>query len=126
METIEVQVAIKIDETATTALVKLLAPAIKRAIGDSPDDIDSGTMRRLRASQNANFRGQKPPEDLGLLVDAKETAKLLNVSPRKLWGMYNSQQMPAPMRIGRTLRWSIEALKKWIEAGCPNQSADTK
>ncbi len=80
---------------------------------------DARRQARLRASQNALFGGEEPPGDQGLLIDSRQAAKLLNVSPRTLWRMHNDGEMPQPIRIGRAVRWSLEALKKWIADGCP-------
>lgn len=76
-------------------------------------------MTPLEASRNAHFGGQKPPEDMGLLVDSRQVAKMLGVSPRKLWQMHNSAEMPEPVRIGRAVRWCFEELRAWVNAGCP-------
>lgn len=119
MKTIQLQLAITLDDTAAKALAELLAPAIKQAVGISAHESDPKRDARLRASQHANFGGKKPPEDQGLLIDSREAAKLLKVSPRTLWQMQSTGRMPKPLRIGRAVRWSLDVLKKWIEAGCP-------
>jgi predicted DNA-binding transcriptional regulator AlpA len=33
--------------------------------------------------------------------------------------MYTDEAMPPPVRIGKAVRFSLDALKKWVEAGCP-------
>jgi len=71
------------------------------------------------ASDRAPFRGTIPPVEYGLLVDTRQVAKMLSVSPRKLWQMYNSGEMPSPIRIGRSVRWNYEELRAWVNAGCP-------
>ena len=111
MKPIHVQLAITLDDDAIKTLADLLAPALRQAM-ELPE-------ARLRASQHAHFGGQKPPEDKGLLIDSRQAAKLLKVSERTLWKMHTTGEMLAPIRIGRAVRWSLEALKKWIEAGCP-------
>lgn len=119
MKTIQVQLAITLDETAARSLAELLAPAIKQALGLPASEFDQKREARLRASQNAIFGGEKPPEDQGLLIDSKEAVKLLKVSSRTLWEMQATGRMPPPVRIGRAVRWSLDTLKKWIEDGCP-------
>jgi predicted DNA-binding transcriptional regulator AlpA len=37
--------------------------------------------------------------------------------------MHTAGEMPPPIRIGRAVRWSLEVLKKWVEAGCPTDPA---
>ena len=115
------------------ALVDLLTQAIERGTGRCTQALARGTERQqvdvnpapkprmnpLEASQHALFGGQKPPDDMGLLIDTRQACKLLGVSPRKLWEMYNSGQMPQPIRIGRAVRWSYEEVRAWVNAGCP-------
>ena len=48
------------------------------------------------------------------LLDAKQTAKILAISPRKLWSLTNSGQIPH-VRIGRSVRYSIDDLIEWID-----------
>lgn len=117
MKAIQVQLTITLDESAAKSLAEILAPAIKQAAGSPASD--ERREARLRASQNAIFGGQKPPDDQGLLVDYRQVAKLLKVSERTLWKMQHCGEMPPPIRIGRSVRWSLEALRRWIEAGCP-------
>ncbi len=65
------------------------------------------------------FAGQKPPENLELLISSRQAAKLLKISERTLWRMQNDKEIPAPIRIGRAVRWDVQALKAWVSAGCP-------
>jgi excisionase family DNA binding protein len=53
-----------------------------------------------------------------LLVDAREAARILAVSPRKLWAMTFEETPALPyIRFGRLVRYSPEDLHQWIEAG---------
>jgi len=52
-----------------------------------------------------------------LLVDAREAARLLAVSPRKLWAMTFEDEPGLPyIRCGRLVRYSVDDLQRWIEA----------
>jgi excisionase family DNA binding protein len=119
MPTIQVQLAITLGDDAAKALAELLAAALKQAATLPGSDFDEIREARLRASQNAIFCGQKPPEDRGILIDTKQAAKLLKISERHLWRMHHSGEMPPPVRIGKAVRWSLEVLKKWVDEGCP-------
>lgn len=119
MYTIQLQLSVTFAEESTNAIAKILAPAVRQALGLSSEEIDEGKEARLRASQNAIFGGRKPAEDQGLLIDSRQAAKLLKVSERTLFKMHTTGEMPPPIRIGVAKRWSLEALKKWVEAGCP-------
>jgi excisionase family DNA binding protein len=118
MPTLHIQLAITVNDEAAKALAELLVPALKEAVAPVRDT-DERREARLRASQEAIFAGQKPPDDQGLLIDSKQAAKLLRVSERMLWKMHHTGEMPPPIRIGRAVRWSLEALKRWVEEGCP-------
>ncbi len=115
MKTIQVQLAVTLGDEAAKALAELLAPALKQAMTDA----NERTETRRRQSQIALLDGQKPPEDLGLLVDNKQAAKLLKISERTLWELAHNDKIPPPIRIGAAVRWSLDVLKKWVEAGCP-------
>lgn len=49
-----------------------------------------------------------------LLVPAREAAKLLSLSPRKLWSLTTSGQIPC-VRIGRSVRYCPDDLRAWID-----------
>ena len=122
MKTIQMQMSITLSDDAAKDLCEILGPALRQTIVQPCDGLNERRDARLRASQNALFAGQKPPEDQGLLIDSRQAAKLLRVSERTLWKMQNGGEMPPPIRIGRAVRWSLEALKTWIHAGCPKQN----
>jgi predicted DNA-binding transcriptional regulator AlpA len=116
---VQIQLTLTLDETAAKTFAAFLAPEIKKAIGVTAGELEEKANARIRASQHALLGGLKLPENQGILVDSKEAAKLLKISTRTLWGMHNSGEMPQPIRIGRAVRWSLEVLKRWAEAGCP-------
>ncbi len=54
-----------------------------------------------------------------LLVDTNKVAELLNLSPRTVWRLLSAGKLPKPVRIGRSVRWSLTKLESWIAEGCP-------
>ena len=51
-----------------------------------------------------------------LLVDSKRAAELLRISPRKLWDLTFKELPGIPhVRFGRSVRYSVDDLKVWIE-----------
>lgn len=114
MTPIQFQVSITLDSEAVATLVTAMRQLLKEANGN-----DEAREARLRASRQALFSGQTPPTDKGLLIDSREAAKLLNVSTRKLWAMWNDGRMPKPIRIGHAIRFSYEELQAWVNAGGP-------
>ncbi len=52
-----------------------------------------------------------------LLVDAREAARMLAVSPRKLWAMTFEESPGLPyVRCGRLVRYAPDDLRRWIES----------
>lgn len=49
-----------------------------------------------------------------LLLTPKEAAAVLAISARKLWSMTAGREIPF-IRIGRSVRYPVEALRKWVE-----------
>lgn len=49
-----------------------------------------------------------------LLLNAKQAAEALAISPRKLWGMTASGEIPH-VRIDRAVRYPVDDLKRWID-----------
>jgi excisionase family DNA binding protein len=49
-----------------------------------------------------------------LLISARDAAMLLNISERTLATYTKSGVLPV-VRIGHSVRYSVEALRKWIE-----------
>ena len=51
-----------------------------------------------------------------LLADTKTAAKMLAVSPRKIWAMTFEESPGLPyVRVGRLVRYSVADLQRWIE-----------
>ena len=59
---------------------------------------------------------QDPVTNDSLLVDAREAARMLAVSPRKLWGMTFEDSPGLPyVRCGRLVRYCPDDLRRWID-----------
>ncbi|WP_423838956.1 helix-turn-helix domain-containing protein [Symmachiella dynata] len=48
-----------------------------------------------------------------LLLPPSIAAKVLAISPRKLWGMTNRGEIPH-LRLGRSVRYPVSELRRWI------------
>ena len=55
------------------------------------------------------------PSKQTLLLTPQQAAKALAISPRKLWGMTASREIPH-VRVGRCVRYPLEDLQRWIDA----------
>lgn len=58
-----------------------------------------------------------------LLIAAAQVAKMLQISTRTLWRLNSAGRLPAPVRLGGTVRWRLEEIKIWIARGCPKAEA---
>jgi len=56
------------------------------------------------------------------LLTAKDLAQLLSLSNRTVWKLSVTDRLPAPIRIGRSVRWSSREIARWVDAGCPPRS----
>jgi excisionase family DNA binding protein len=54
-----------------------------------------------------------------LLVTSEEVARLMQISERTLWRLLSAGKVPEPVRIGRSTRWRLNDVRRWIEEGCP-------
>ena len=61
------------------------------------------------------------------LLTIRELAKVLKLSPRSIWRLVKNHQLPAPVRIGGSIRWRADDISLWIAEGChrtPNANPD--
>ena len=61
----------------------------------------------------------KKQEAEPVLLAVGHVASMLSCSERSVWRLSDEGKMPAPVRIGRLVRWSRDKLNEWIDAGCP-------
>ena len=60
------------------------------------------------------MRANDAPTKPALLLTPAEASKALAISPRKLWGMTASGEIPH-IRIGRCVRYPVDDLRAWID-----------
>ena len=63
-------------------------------------------------------RGRKLRPKL-LAVDAPTAAMMLGISPAHFYTRLSAGQVPPGFRLGRRRLWSVQELRKWIDAGAP-------
>jgi len=54
------------------------------------------------------------------LIDVDGTAAMLGVGARTIWRLRDAGRMPAPINIGKCIRWRVADIAAWIQAGCPD------
>lgn len=58
-----------------------------------------------------------------ILLTTPEAAESLGVSERHFISLERSGQIgPLPIRLGRSVRYSFEALQSWAAQGCPSNA----
>jgi len=51
------------------------------------------------------------------LLDVKDLARLLRLSTRQIHKLTKAERLPAPLRIGRSVRWVAADVRRFIECG---------
>lgn len=83
-----------------------------------PDPPDAEAIRRS-ADQHPHT-GNLPE-----LLTIRELARVLKLSPRSIWRLVKNHQLPAPVRIGGSIRWRADDITHWIGDGCRRTGGDT-
>jgi excisionase family DNA binding protein len=66
---------------------------------------------------DSNGKANRP---LPVLLSTKEVADLLDCSIKTVYRLRDAGRIPAPLHIGRDLRWRLDRLQTWIDRGCPD------
>jgi prophage regulatory protein len=84
-------------------------------------DAWTGASPAVRASAVCpSISGRSEPTEVEpLLATASQVAELMQISTRTLWRLLSGGKVPEPLRIGGAVRWRLDVVKAWIEAGCP-------
>ena len=57
------------------------------------------------------------------LLNAHELARILALSVRQIFRLNASGQIPAPVKIGGSVRWSAIEIQNWIASNTPDRHA---
>ena len=60
-------------------------------------------------------------QDYPLTVSAKDLAPRLGISLRHCRRLDRMGRLPRPVRLGKSVRWSLDEVMEWISAGCPDR-----
>ena len=69
------------------------------------------------ATQQIQIAGTVPVRER--LLDIRQVAAVLDVSVRSVHRLRDGGKIPAPVRIGGSVRWRATEIDEWIERGCP-------
>lgn len=56
-----------------------------------------------------------------LMLTADEFAATLRISRAHFWRLESAGKLPAPLRLGRVVRWDRRVVEAWIDAGAPTR-----
>lgn len=124
-------------EKAVEAELGKLATAVQKTVGQeagsrprrsnppiiTPEGVELPDEERAKAAdlRTALLLG-KIPEDSGILIDSKTTAKLLNISHRTLYRLLSEGAMPEPVKVGGNMkRWRVAEILEWVDSDCPRK-----
>ena len=55
------------------------------------------------------------------LLTAKQLGATLNLSKRQIFRLNSCGKIPAPIRIGGSVRWAEGTIAAWLKAGAPDR-----
>lgn len=87
--------------------------------GPAATPSDQMSAGRLQLDLNREIG---PPPAKVLLLGAKASANCCAVSLRKWRSMDAAGLMPRPVKLGSSVRWSLDELERWIANGCPDRA----
>ena len=64
---------------------------------------------------------QKETNQTTQLLNAKALGGMLALSKRQVFRLNSCGKIPAPLRIGGSVRWSESTISKWLAAGAPDR-----
>lgn len=65
--------------------------------------------------------------DNKMLLDVRELAKALSISPRTVWKLVANGELPQPIRLGRRLpRWPAIVIADWLKKKVREEGACSK
>lgn len=77
-------------------------------------------MTQAAVAENAlSTEAATPIVHWPVAVDAAAAASMFDISERQWWSLHSSGRCPLPIRCGRSVRWSVDELRRWCDAGCP-------
>ncbi|MBL7143305.1 MAG: AlpA family phage regulatory protein [Phycisphaerae bacterium] len=57
------------------------------------------------------------------LLSAKVLGQMLSLSKRQVFRLNSCGKLPAPIRIGGSVRWAESTIAQWLRAGAPDRKS---
>lgn len=71
-----------------------------------------------KSESNALKTEQQHP---ALMATVGDVARMLHVSIRQVWRLHSVSKLPNPIRLGSCVRWRVDEIRAFVEAGCPSR-----
>lgn len=55
-------------------------------------------------------------QETRLLLKVEQVAKMLGLSERSVWRLTSTGEIPAPIKLGRSRRWSRKTIEDFVES----------
>lgn len=83
--------------------------------------VESGRPRNQSSANTVNVTPavEEPRRDPNRLLNKRDIADLLQSCVSRIDKMMANGTIPAPIKIGTSVRWKPEVIDGWIAAGCP-------
>jgi len=88
---------------------------------DQAADVRERLADRLLQIRRQYRRERAKLIDHCLSVDAKTAGSLFGLSERAWRRLDVTDEVPRPIKIGRSVRWQLKELAAWVDAGCPDR-----
>ncbi len=84
------------------------------------DDPSGGDLSQPPAKSNGGEHTPPitPPEVAAQLIGIEEFAAMIACSTQHVRRLADAGQCPAPIRLGRAVRWRRVVVDEWIASGC--------
>ncbi|MBX3356731.1 MAG: helix-turn-helix domain-containing protein [Phycisphaeraceae bacterium] len=66
-----------------------------------------------------SLRAEISTQHAFVLLTAEDVAGQLSCSPRHVRRLSDRGAMPAPVKVGRLVRWDRDSIERWVASGCP-------
>ncbi len=87
-----------------------------------------GSLKMWRRKDLSRLTGkpcdQQPGSAEDILIDVVEIGALCSISRSLVYKLNDLEMMPEPILDGRTLRWSLQEIREWVDMGCPKRGEE--
>ena len=79
-------------------------------------------MPRSRVGQNVKGSELLPLTSEVVAVNARLLGVILGLSERTIRRHNAAGKLPRPVRVGGSVRWRLDEIRAWLDAGCPTRA----